>query len=143
MSFSSCTQIGFWYLFHNYRPIGLLPSLCKILEKCPAKQMNRIIEKIRIFIIFNLDEDVITIQHSLFFIFGRKYIMHWIKTIQISEYTISICFDTVSHRIKTMVSEDSLIFGSLIIWMVENKLFQICVEVYIQHYSNFPYQGIC
>ena len=22
MSFSSCTQIGFWYLFNNYRPIG-------------------------------------------------------------------------------------------------------------------------
>ena len=51
--------------------------------------------------IFNLDSGVITIQHSLFFIFGIKYSLNKDNP----EYTISIfldlkkAFDTVSHSI--------------------------------------------
>ncbi len=35
-------------LFNNYRPISLLPSLSKLLEKCAAKQMFGFIEKNKI-----------------------------------------------------------------------------------------------
>ena len=90
-------------LFNNYRPISLLPSLSKLLEKCAAKQMFGFIEKNKILYDFQ-------------FGFRRNHnttqpVLHFLDKIYHSlnkddpEYTIFIfldlkkAFDTVSHSI--------------------------------------------
>ncbi len=111
-------------LFNNYRPISLLPSLSKLLEKCAAKQMFGFIEKNKILYDFQ-------------FGFRRNHnttqpVLHFLDKIYYSlnkddpEYTISIFLDLkkplilyhiafYQKSLNIMVSEDFLIFGSLII----------------------------